>query len=89
MGAVLSFFGVKMIKAIFFVLMLGVLAACTSAKISRSLASGAIGCAPNDIQILNETANVGGVHNFTAVCKGVNYVCTYKYPNPTACTKQL
>lgn len=78
-----------MLKSIFFVLVLVGLAACTSAKISRSLASGAIGCAPDDIEILNETANSGGVHNFIAVCKGVNYVCSYKYPNPIACTKQL
>ncbi len=60
------------------------LSGCTSAKISKSLASGAIGCPVNEITISNETVG-SGVHNFTATCGGVDYFCTYMYPNPTSC----
>jgi hypothetical protein len=57
---------------------------CTSARVSRSLASGAIGCPPNEIEMINETVN-SGVQNFTVRCNGVYYFCTYKYPNPISC----
>jgi len=60
---------------------------CTSARISRSLASGAIGCPVKDIKISNETVS-SGVHNFTATCDGVDYFCTYMYPNPTSCKER-
>ena len=58
---------------------------CTSARISKSLASGAVGCPTKMIEIEDETAGIEGVHNFTAVCKGVKYYCTYMYPNPISC----
>jgi len=64
-----------------------VIVGCTSAKISRSLASGAIGCPVKDIAISNETVG-SGVHNFTATCGGVDYYCTYMYPNPTSCKER-
>lgn len=60
------------------------LVGCTSARISRSLASGSIGCPANQIAIANETVHAG-VHNFTATCDGVSYFCTYMYPNPISC----
>jgi len=60
---------------------------CTSAKISRSLASGTVGCPPDDIAIANETVS-SGVHNFTATCRGVDYYCTYIYPAPISCKER-
>ena len=60
---------------------------CTSARVSRSLASGAVGCPPNEIEIIDETVN-SGVHNFTARCNGVDYFCTYMYPNPISCKER-
>ncbi|MBU1052987.1 MAG: hypothetical protein KKC46_04055 [Proteobacteria bacterium] len=59
---------------------------CTSARISKSLASGSIGCPPNQIIITNETV-YRGIHNFTATCEGIEYHCTYMYPNPINCKK--
>ena len=58
---------------------------CTSARISRSLASGAIGCPIKEVKITNETATIEGLHNFTATCDGVEYYCSYMYPNPINC----
>jgi hypothetical protein len=59
---------------------------CTSARVSRSLSSGAIGCPPAEIQITNETAT-RSVHNFTASCRGKSYQCTYVHPAPIQCTE--
>ena len=59
----------------------------TNELVSRSLASGTVGCPADQIQIENETAT-GRIHNFTAVCKGVRYACTYMHPNPIACKAQ-
>lgn len=58
---------------------------CTNADISRSLASGAIGCPVDAIEITEETASYNGLHNFTATCAGVKNYCTYFYPNPINC----
>jgi hypothetical protein len=58
---------------------------CTSARISKSLASGAIGCPVDAIEISDETASFEGLHNFTATCEGVEYYCSYMYPNPINC----
>lgn len=55
-------------------------AGCTSTKVSQSLASGAIGCPPKDIQIRNET-RTRGIQTFEAVCKGQRHACTYNHPN--------
>ena len=76
---------VKMMRlaCLFFVLLAG----CTSAEISKSLASGAIGCPIKEIAIADETVN-SGVHNFTAKCDGVDYFCTYMYPNPISCKER-
>ena len=71
-------------KKITALLAVALLSSCTSTKISQSLSSGVIGCAPSAISITNETVN-SGVHNFTASCEGKQYYCTYMYPNPTTC----
>lgn len=63
------------------------LTACTSARVSKSLASGAIGCPVKEITITNETVS-SGVHNFTATCDGVDYFCSYMYPNPINCKER-
>lgn len=63
------------------------LTGCTSAKISRSLASGTVGCPVDEITITNETVS-SGVHNFTATCRGVDHFCTYMYPNPISCKSE-
>lgn len=60
------------------------LTAFTNPKISRSLASGAIGCPPDEIGISNET-DTWGVHSFTATCRGFDYFCTFNYPAPISC----
>ena len=61
---------------------------CTSARISKSLASGAIGCPTKDVKISDETATVEGLHNFTATCDGIEYFCSYMYPNPINCKER-
>jgi hypothetical protein len=61
------------------------LAGCTNEDISKSLASGAIGCPINAIAITEETATIEGLHNFTATCAGVDNYCSYMYPNPINC----
>lgn len=59
----------------------------TNERVSKALASGAVGCPTDEVQIENETAT-GKIHNFTAVCKGQRYACSYMYPNPIACKEQ-
>jgi len=58
---------------------------CTSARISSQLASGVIGCPPEEIIITNETAGVSGLHNWIAECHGKKYVCSYVYGSTTTC----
>lgn len=69
------------------ILMLAVMSGCTSAEVSKSLASGSIGCPIKEITIQDETVN-NGVHNFTAQCGGIDYFCTYMYPNPISCKQR-
>ena len=57
---------------------------CTSARLSKSISSGAIGCPVSKITITNEIVS-GGVHSFTASCAGKVYHCTYIYSSPTEC----
>lgn len=59
----------------------------TNERVSRSLASGSVGCPADEVVIENETAS-GNIHNFTAVCKGARFSCTYLYPNPISCKEQ-
>lgn len=58
----------------------------TNPNISRDLTSGQIGCSPTDIEILNETARMGGTHTWTAVCKGKEYICNYHTTTGSKCT---
>ena len=60
------------------------LTAFTNPDISRSLASGAVGCPVEEIGISKED-DTRGVHSFTATCRGVDYFCTYIYPAPISC----
>lgn len=63
---------------------------CTSARISSELASGAIGCRPDEITILNETASFsGGRHNFEAICKGRLFICSYHSSTGMNCKEAL
>lgn len=59
-------------------------AGCTSMTVSQNLASGTVGCSPEEITIVNEDVD-RGVHTFQAICKGVEYYCTYMHPNPISC----
>ena len=61
------------------------LTGCTNADISRSFSSGLIGCPVEKIEIKNEDSE-NGVHTWIAVCNGMEYACSYFYPNPAACT---
>ena len=71
-------------KRLAFLILCVLLMAGTNPKISRSLAAGAIGCAPAEIGIKHET-QTRSIHNFTAVCRGTEYFCSYMYPNPISC----
>jgi len=67
-----------------------VLFSCTSARISSDLASGAIGCRPDEITIINETATfVGARHNFEAICKGKRFICSYQPTTGINCKEAL
>jgi hypothetical protein len=61
---------------------------CTSTRVSRSLASGVIGCPSSDIKITDETASVSGTHEFTAECDGRKYFCSYVYGSNTNCAER-
>lgn len=58
----------------------------TNPEISRRLASGSVGCPANEVGISNEEAH-RGIHTFTAHCRGREYFCTYKYPDPISCSQ--
>lgn len=79
--------GAIRMKLLVTVTCLALLTGCTSAKISKALSSGAIGCPTSEIEISNETVT-SGVHTFTATCKGVSYSCSYIHPAPIACKAQ-
>lgn len=64
-------------KALLAVVVVVLIAGCTSARISRSLSSGAIGCPSDEITITNERASIVGTHEWIAECKGKRYVCNY------------
>lgn len=66
------------------VLISAALSSCTSARVSRQLSAGVIGCPSSQIKITNETAS-RGVHEFTAECDGMVYVCSYVYGSNTNC----
>ena len=62
----------------------------TNPRISRSLASGVIGCHPSEIIIENETAAAWpeALHNFDAICKGERYICSYQPTTGINCRKE-
>jgi hypothetical protein len=62
------------------------LGGCKSARISRDLTSGQIGCSPSEISITNETAGIAGTHTWTATCHGKQYVCNYHTTTGSRCT---
>lgn len=71
-------------KAVILAALVVSLMGCTSMQVSQNLASGSVGCSPEDITITNEDVD-NGVHTFMATCQGVDYFCTYHYPNPISC----
>jgi hypothetical protein len=60
-------------------------AGCTSARISRSLSSGVIGCPSDEITIIDERASASGTHEWIAECRGKRYICSYVYGSNTNC----
>ena len=76
-----------------FILILAIVIAvvgCTSARVSRNLASGAIGCPPQEIAIFNETADpIGGMHNFEAMCRGKHFICSYQRTTGINCKEAI
>ena len=79
-----------MTKAIMILMVSMAFASCTSARISADLASGAIGCPPDQIIIVNETATlVGARHNFEAICKGKHFICSYQPTTGINCKEAL
>lgn len=76
-------------KMILVLIMIVALLGCTSARVSRNLSSGAIGCPPQDIEILNETADRDGMHNFEAICKDKHFFCSYHKTAGINCKEQL
>lgn len=63
--------------------------AITNERISRNLSAGVIGCPPEEIQIVNETATIEGTHNWEAHCKGKRFICTFQAGTGTHCTEAL
>lgn len=75
-------------KLIFVFASMLLLTACTSARVSKNLSSGVIGCPANQITIQNETATVDGLHNWTAICNGVSYICSYQTTTGVNCSPE-
>ena len=72
-------------KSLIVILIVMLMSGCTSARISRSLSSGAIGCQSDKIKIFNEKASASGTHEWIAECNGTKYVCNYVYGSTTNC----
>jgi hypothetical protein len=63
---------------------------CTSTRISQNLSSGVIGCKPEEIAILNETATaIGSMHNWEALCKGKHFICSYQPTTGVNCKEAI
>jgi hypothetical protein len=97
-GAMVSLFSIQQVylwgakmKATMMILVVSMaLFSCTSARISSELASGAIGCRPDEITIVNETASFsGGRHNFEAICKGKHFICSYHSSTGMNCKETI
>lgn len=65
------------------------LAGCTSARISRSMSSGVIGCPTDQIEIVDEKASLSGTHEWIAECKGKRYVCSFVAGSNTNCKEMV
>ena len=54
------------------------------------MASGAVGCRPDQIIIVNETASlIGGRHNFDAICNGKRFICSYQPTTGINCKEAM
>lgn len=62
---------------------------CTSARISRDLSSGLVGCAAGDIEIVDEDATVSGTHTWIAVCNGQRFACGYQSTTGAHCKELM
>lgn len=69
--------------------MVVVLAGCTSARISRDLSSGVIGCPANDINIIDEDATMSGTHTWIAECNGKKHACSYHTTTGANCKEMV
>lgn len=56
-------------------------------NISRQFTAGSIGCKPQDISIVNETASMDGMHTWSAFCNNKEYFCAYHYGDGAKCSK--
>ncbi len=63
------------------------LTGCTSARISRNLSAGVVGCPARYVKITNERASFGGFHEFNAECNGRNYFCSYHHTSGINCSE--
>ncbi len=68
--------------------LLSLMTGCTSARISKNLSSGVIGCPVSDITIINEKAD-GGLHTWEAQCRGHQFICSYQSSTGVNCVKPL
>ncbi|NNN70904.1 hypothetical protein [Vibrio sp. 3-2(1)] len=76
-------------KFLLSVFLLSIITGCTSARISRNLSSGVIGCPAKEIVIKNERASFGGLHTWEAECKGHQFICSYQETTGVHCIKPL
>lgn len=58
---------------------------CTSARISRDLSTGLVGCPADDIEIVDEDATASGTHTWIAVCHGKRFACGYQVSTGANC----
>lgn len=53
----------------------------------KNLSAGEIGCAPSEIEIYDSTKyEQFKTHNWTAVCKGESYICSYQVSSGASCS---
>ena len=73
-----------MMKTFLVAALVTLLVGCSN-KGYKMLASGAVGCSPQEISISNKDEYRGG-YTYTATCKGVKHYCTVVGDHPIYCT---
>lgn len=79
----------NILKTLVVLTLIGLSTACTSARVSRNLSSGVIGCPANQITIKDERASFGGLHTWIAECNGQQFYCSYQETTGVNCQKPL